>query len=90
MNEITVRHFNEIPRGFTGKAVNKAGSIGFFQNSIYHRLDGPAFIYPPGKVLEPDFIINGHAISEENFWKHPLVLNYPPNILKKLNEILEG
>lgn len=90
MNEISVWHFNHVPSSFTGKATNYAKTgVGWFEKGKPHRLDGPAYILELGGEGYSEFIIHGVTIPKEQYWKHPLVLSYPPNILKILNHILQ-
>lgn len=56
-------------------------------NNILHRLDGPAYIFDNIHKLQPkiqEFYIHGNYCTEENFWKHPLVVK---NTFKKILEI---
>lgn len=68
------------------------GNIQWFYNDQLHRLDGPAGTYPnksnnTGLILH--YAIFGEGYTEEYYWNHPLVVNHPPNILKKLKTIIE-
>lgn len=79
--------WRDVPKNFTGKCFLISNySICYMLNGDVHRLDGPAIEYS-NKVIE--YYINGSYWSEKYYWKHPLVVNYPPNILKKINQILE-
>ena len=40
-------------------------------NGKYHRLDGPAVMLFQG---ETQFWIDGRNFSQENYWKHPMVI----------------
>ena len=84
MNDIKVLNFQDIPHDYTGRATNHYGSVGYFLYGRYHRLDGPAFIYPNSSD-EPEFLIYGESFSQEQYWVQPDVIKF--NINKKLKMI---
>lgn len=54
----------------------KTGKLTWIEKGNYHRLNGPS-------TEEGYFYIGGIRYSEENFWNHPLVVEY------KLEQILD-
>lgn len=79
--------WSDVPDNFTGKCLLIDNySVCYFKNGTVHRLDGPAIEYNNGRQ---EYYINGSYSFEEYYWSNPLVVNYPPNILKKINQILE-
>lgn len=72
------------------KIVFLNGKIRMFSNSAcwwydhkdnIHRLDGPAIINPKKNIKE--YWINGMPYNKQDYWNHPLVLEY------RINKILE-
>lgn len=57
------------------------GTKYWFNNGKYHRLDGPAGVYATGIK---EFWIDDQSYSEEQYWKHPLVVKH------MMNQILNG
>lgn len=53
----------------------------WFNHGKIHRLDGPACTYNSG---EKEFWINDQFYSEEQYWKHPLILEH------LMNQIING
>ena len=61
------------------------GEQRWYKNGKYHRLDGPAEVYADG---EQRWWINDESYSEEDYWNHPLVIEY--KIKQEITEALEG
>jgi len=53
----------------------------WYQNNLLHRLDGPARIDPYHPEYD-EYYINDEKYTRQEFWEHPLVLEY------KLNKII--
>jgi len=63
--------------------------IQFFkiENGDCHRLDGPAFIqvnYYGGLVIDAQFCVKNRYMQQEEYWKHPLVVEHT---FKKIIEL---
>lgn len=73
----------DIPSKFTGRVISRlSGRVGYYKDGYKHRLDGPAIV---GKMVggKDQYWIDGHEISEVEYWNHPLVIEYRlENILK--------
>lgn len=74
-----------ISYGIIGKIFHIKNFCNYKGNFVYdyHRLDGPAIIDPSGRE-SPTFWINDKGIRENEFWKHPLVIE---NTLQKILEL---
>lgn len=88
INEQGMVHNEEGPAQIMFSMNNEVVSIVWKVNDLAHRLDGPAFYYfgSGQNLVSSSYTINNEYITEEMFWKHPLVLEHKLN--SKLNSIL--
>ena len=78
-NEVIINTFNQSVYYYWGrrwKIITSTGTTLYYDDDcIYHKDDGPAIIYPNGKV---EYYIHGKKLSEE---KHREMTRKPPDLL---------
>lgn len=81
--------WSEIPTGFIGcfSLDCERGAVYYTDyidnNWLYHRLDGPAIIFPDGRE---SYCVMSQVYNKKEYWNHPLVIKHLMNHLVELDE----